>query len=188
MKFITLLILILPLLASGSDHPNLNSDTIVFDEEAFKCIKRSDLVYRNYMEFRNSDPNRVEYFNYISIKTDSIKKMLLDSLNANEVIYYDRILFYVYSPNGIIYELVINNGLSGLEFKTNKKLRNVLDLKLAQIRFGDAEIECRTKNIWYAKNNAMVYVDTQYSQFKFYDIKPVEYKNMDEVIHRILGH
>lgn len=178
-------------MASETDHPNLNSDNVVIDKEAIQLIENDDRFKQFFEKWKKTDPRQIKIRKDLQLKfqtagVDSIKQILFDSLNVHNILYYEDILIYVYTPNNRMYQIVINHlRISSLEFKINKILRNILELKLAIICFNKANSECTRAKEWYSKHGKMVYSDTKFSQFKFSNFQSNEFANIKDLIQRM---
>ncbi len=194
MRYALLLPILFLIFSCTSRHPNLESDTIVYDDETLTLLegieKRSGDLPKIKLQQPAISQKIKDSLSTAGIKIynrDAVRKMLLDSLKARNILFYENeITIHAQARSGNIYEMIIGpKGISGVRFKTNKKIRNPRDLKLTCIIFDIARMQKIMNKTMSYKNGQPVYSDMVYSQFKFFDINPFENLNPEDLIDRL---
>ena len=174
MKYLTLLF-VLYLSSCNNSHPNLESDTIVWDKEAREVF---DLTKKmNFEDVVISGlPENIKKKEVISDYQTDLKYALIDSLKSRNHLFIEGSSIFVYTRNKTIIEIAISKYVyEATEFQTNKLIKTKDELLLTSAYFGIARQNALANKIWkFRDDDTFIYKDTEYSQFKFFNIKDVQ--------------
>jgi hypothetical protein len=153
----------------SAQHPNLDGETIILDEEALRTIN----------DYKNPDEKiRIALSPHLDenkTKANQIKVDLVKAFTPTCKLFLEEEyrFFGLTNDNQII---KIGVPISGTEidvvkFNINKKIKNVDELILVTQMFTKAYVNNIADGIWEFEDEECKYSDTIYSQFSFSNIR-----------------